>query len=129
MLPVVSKMASSYQQACSQLMVEVEEQTGGRRQNGSFIPSAETTMLNPYLPRETLDYIIDLLHDEPETLRECCLVSKSWIPHARKHLFTDIKFRSVIDLESWKKTFPDPSNSPAYHTRTLSVHCPEEIAY
>ena len=121
-------MASGCQQARSQLMVEAKEQTVARRQTGSFIPSAESTMPKPHLPRETLDYIIDLLHDEPETLRECCLVSKSWIPHARKHLFTDIKFRSVIDLESWK-TFPDPSNSPAYHTRTLSVRCPEEIAY
>ena len=122
-------MAGGCKQVGGQLTAEAEEQTAGRCQNGSFIPSAETTMPNPYLPRETLDYIIDFLHDEPETLRGCCLISKSWVPRTRKHLFTDIKFRSVVDLESWKKTFPDPSNSPAYHTRTLSVRCPEEIAY
>ena len=29
------------------------------------------------LPPEILDYILDLLHDEPEALKECCLVSKS----------------------------------------------------
>ena len=85
-------------------------------------------MPKPYLPRETLDYIIDLLHDEPETLRECFLISRSWIPPTRKHLFAHIKFRSVVDLESWKKIFLNPSNSPAYHTHTLSVHCPEEVA-
>ena len=28
---------------------------------------------------------------------------------------------------SWKKTFPDPENSPAYHTRTLSICCPQVV--
>ena len=122
-------MASGCQQARSQLMVEAKEQTVARRQTGSFIPSAESPQPNPHLPRETLGYIVDLLHYEPETLRQCCLISKSRIPHIRKHLFAHIKFRSVVDLESWKKTFPDPSNSPACHTRTLAVCCPEVAAY
>ena len=87
----------------------------------------ETTMSDPYLPPETLDYIIDFLHDEPETLKECCLVSKSWIPRTRKHLFADIKFNSADDLEMWKKTFPDHSGSPAYHTHTLLVRRPEVV--
>ena len=80
-------------------------------------------MPSPHFPGETLDYIIDLLHDEPETLKECCLVAKSWVPRTRKHLFADIRFRSATDLKSWKKTFPDPSNSPAYHTHILTVDC------
>ena len=75
----------------------------------------------PHLPPETLDYIVDLLHDEPETLERCCLVSKSWISRTRKHLFADIKFRSAQDVDSWKTAFPDPSNSSAYHTHTLFV--------
>ena len=37
-----------------------------------------------YLPLETLDYILDFLHDKPETLKECCLVSKIMDPtHSR----------------------------------------------
>ena len=84
-------------------------------------------MFNPYLPQETLDYIVDLLHDERETLKECCLVSKSWIPRARKHLFAGIKFGSVGNLESWKKTFPDPPSSPAYHTLTLTIGCTQAV--
>ena len=75
----------------------------------------------PHLPPETLDYIVDLLHDEPETLERCCLVSKSWMPRTRKHLFADVKFRSTQDVDSWKTAFPDHSNSPAYHTHTLFV--------
>ena len=104
-----------------QMVVEVRQ---AGRQNGSFIRvlQAETTMSNqPHLPPETLDYIVDLLHDEPETLERCCLVSKSWMPRTRKHLFADIKFRSAQDVDSWKTAFPDPSNSSAYHTHTLFV--------
>jgi len=84
-------------------------------------------MTNPYLPQEILDYIADFLHDELETLKQCCLVSKSWVARTRKYLFTDIKFRSASDLESWKRTFPDVANSPAYHACALFVGCPRVV--
>jgi len=80
-----------------------------------------TTMTNPYLPQEILDYIIDTLHDEPEALKRCCLVSKPWVPRTRKYLFTHIEFQFPTNLWSWKKTFPDVANSPAYHARALTV--------
>ena len=78
-------------------------------------------MPNPYLPRETLDYIVDFIHDKPEALKECCLVSKSWVPRTRRHLFAHIEFHSAEDFKSWKKAFPDPSSSPAHHTHSLFV--------
>ena len=86
-------------------------------------------MPNPHrhLPQETLDCIIDLLHGELNTLKQCCLVSKSWVPRTRKHIFADIRFRSADDLDSWRKTFPDPSTSPAYHTHTLTTCCTQAI--
>ena len=95
--------------------------------NGSCILLAETTMPNPYIPQEILDYIVDLLHDKPETLKRCCLVSKSWVPCARKHLFADIQFRTEDDLRSWKKTFLNSANSPAYYTRTLFIDSPRAV--
>ena len=86
-------------------------------------------MSNPYLPPELLDHTVDLLHNDPEALKECCLVSKSWIPRTRMHLFAHVMFRTQKNLQSWMKTFPDSSNSPAHHTRTLtfsqSVEYPE----
>ena len=86
-------------------------------------------MSNPYLPPELLDHTVDLLHDNTKALKECCLVSKSWIPRTRKHLFARIKFSGWKDLPLWMKMFPDPFNSPAYHTHTLtyyqSVECSE----
>jgi hypothetical protein len=76
----------------------------------------------PYLPPELLDSIVDLLCDERETLERCCLVSKSWVPRTRTHLFADIKFESLeASLKAWKRIFPDPSNSPAYYTHSLFV--------
>ena len=81
----------------------------------------------PYLPPEIFDSIVDLLRDEPEQLNRCCLVSKSWVPCARMHLFARVKFEHPSRLEAWKETFPDPANSPAHHIRLLVVDCPEDF--
>lgn len=93
----------------------------------------ETISRYPNLPPEILDYIVDLLHKNPEALHRCCLVSKSWVPRTRKHLFANIKFGSDDNLNSWKRNFPDPMNSPAHHARTLTVECnpgdPEESSW
>ena len=76
------------------------------------------------LPAEILDLIIDKLRDESITLKECCLVSKSWIPRARSHLFANLRFNLNLlphAAELWMMTFPDPPNSPAHHTRGLTI--------
>jgi hypothetical protein len=86
------------------------------------------TMSNPRLPAEILDHTIDHLHDTTDALRNCCLVSKSWIPRTRRHLFADVKFPTEEHLQSWKKIFPDPSTSPAHYTESLLVRCPEVVA-
>jgi len=84
-------------------------------------------MSNPQLPREILDYTVDHLHDNPGALKKCCLVSKSWVPRTRKHIFARVNFNHAHELAEWKKTFPDPTNSPAYHTRSLFVGCPRSV--
>jgi hypothetical protein len=83
--------------------------------------------MSDLLPAEMLDHVADHLHDKPETLKQCCLVSKSWIPRTRKHLFADIKFYTAEKLQSWKATFPDSSTSPARYTKNLFVGCPEVV--
>ena len=67
------------------------------------------------------------MHDALDTLRNCCLVPKSWIARTRKHLFANIRFHLERDLLSWKKTFPDPSTSPACYAKTLFVDCSHAI--
>jgi len=86
------------------------------------VSSFKETTMSRSLPPEILDLIIDHLRDEPTALKTCCLVSKSWVPRTRKHLFALVEFRAQESpVERWKKDFPVPSNSPAHHTRTLYI--------
>ena len=73
-------------------------------------------------PPEIHDLIVDFLHDERTALNACCLVSKSWIPRARCHLFAHIELGAQPRIRQWITTFPDPSNSPAHYTRSLTIH-------
>ena len=84
-------------------------------------------MPNPHLPEELLDHIASLLYDERDELKNCCLVSKPWIPRTRKHLFARLGFHTPRNLQSWKNTFPDPSTSPARYTQNLFIDCPQAV--
>jgi len=52
------------------------------------------------LPQELTDYIIDFLHDDPDTLKRASLVSKAWLDCSRHHLFEtlSIKYFKLTDL-------------------------------
>ena len=73
------------------------------------------------LPPEILALIIDHLRDDQAALRACCLISKSWVPWARRYLFARVEFSLMRPFELWTKAFPRPDSSPAHHTRTLSI--------
>lgn len=82
------------------------------------------------LPPEVLNLIIDHLHTEPGPLKSYSLVSKSWVPRTRRHLFGHVEFDSDYGpfLESWMDHFPDPSTSPAHHARVLAFRAYPVIA-
>jgi len=84
-------------------------------------------MPSPSLPEELLDHIVDLLYDGRDALKNCCLVSKSWVPRARRHLFACVLIHTSTTLRLWKKTFPDPPTSPASYTKYLFIDCPQDI--
>ena len=86
-----------------------------------------SNLYRPRLPSETLDHIVDFLHDDQESLLRCSRVSKSWISRARQHLFAFVVFYSAAHLESWKLLFPDASTSPARYTREVLFKCPELV--
>ena len=88
---------------------------------------SRVTMSGPRFPPELFDHTVDFLHDQPKTLKQCCLVSKPWVPRTRKHLFSYIAFHSPDDFDVWKNTFPDPASSPARYTRFLSVCLMENV--
>ena len=87
-----------------------------------LVPFWLKPMMSLSLPPEILDLILDHLHDESTTLKTCSTLSKSWVSRARAHIFADVEFCPISSpIESWTRVFPDPSNSPAHYTRSLSV--------
>lgn len=83
----------------------------------------DTAMSSSRLPGEITDDILDSLRNEPRTLEQCFLVSKSWLPRARIHLFNEIHFDSLNRVDTWKMVFPNLANSPGRYTRSLRVGC------
>ena len=82
------------------------------------------TTMPQHLPPEIEEIIIDHFHNDPKTLKQCSLVSRSWAACAQKHLFNEVDFMRGSGykmLKLWKKSFPDLSNSPACHTKLLSI--------
>lgn len=74
----------------------------------------------PRFPEETLDYITDFLHDNPEALRQIRLASRSRDARARMLLFRHVDFKCPRDLNNWSKIFQQgPENFPALHTRSV----------
>ena len=69
------------------------------------------------LPPEIFDPVVEQLHEGWETLEACSVVSKPWVPRTRRYLFARVKFTNEPSVESWVEAFPDPSDSPAHHTR------------
>ena len=76
---------------------------------GHVILWAKTAVSRFYLPPETLDYITDFLHDKPEIFNECSLVSKSWVPRARKYLPAEINLSHphFPEVHEQKKLLPN----------------------
>ena len=99
----------------------------GSRRSIRAITFTQATMSYHFIPPEICDHIVDLLQDDPETLKQCCLASKSWVSRTRQHIFATVHFRTPGEIEAWKKTFPDPSNSPARYAHTLSIKCLEAV--
>ena len=90
-----------------------------------LLTNTMTSLLD--LPLEILNFIVDLLCGEREALKNCCLVPKSLIPQARKHLFSNVSIMNRRGLQWWSRTFPDSPNSPAHHTRSLFIRCAEVL--
>ena len=87
-----------------------------------FTSLTKTTMpACPRFPPEISDYIVDIIHGrrDKKTLKQCGLVSKSWVPRARKHLFAAVQYPGPAYCMVWQEMFPDPTSSPACYTRSL----------
>jgi len=109
-------------------MVAFEQSRRKLRGTLGTVPKSRQSLMSPTIPPELFDLVIDHLHNEPDALKACCIVSKSFVTPARKQLFAHVEFDALrSQLERWKKTFPDPSRSPARHTRSLFIYGDHDI--
>ena len=74
------------------------------------------------VPEDIVNEILGLLSTDSDfrSLQSCALVSKSWVPLCRRHLFHTILFTSK-DRSRWLETFPVPEESPAYYVREIHL--------
>ncbi|OCH94905.1 hypothetical protein OBBRIDRAFT_704440, partial [Obba rivulosa] len=49
-------------------------------------------------PPELTDRIVDFLHDDTESLKNCSLTCRSWTPASRYHIFRSV---SLIFRSDW----------------------------
>ena len=96
---------------------------GSKTTKAKHTASAETKAVTiPRIPQEIIDEILDHLAADPRLrplgLQPCALVSKSWVPSCRRHLFYAIFF-TPGDILRWLNTFPVPEECPAHHVRDL----------
>ncbi|EMD41158.1 hypothetical protein CERSUDRAFT_91918 [Gelatoporia subvermispora B] len=73
----------------------------------------------PRLPPETIDRIIDFLHDDPDALQDCGLVCRAWAPTTRYHLFNEVELRAE-EWELWERVIFESPRVGGY-VRRLKV--------
>ena len=77
-------------------------------------------VVSPRMPQEVIDEILCRLavDSDPNSLKSCTLVSKSWATSCRRHLFHAVTF-TLRNMNRWLEAFPVPEESPAHLVRDL----------
>ncbi|PBK82233.1 hypothetical protein ARMGADRAFT_1171076 [Armillaria gallica] len=57
------------------------------------------------VPQELIDYILDFLHDDIPTLRTCSLVSHSFLPCTRYHIYSSVTIVHVDELDLFRERY------------------------
>ncbi|KAK0479530.1 hypothetical protein IW261DRAFT_143785 [Armillaria novae-zelandiae] len=65
-------------------------------------PSIPAASLQPTLPQELIDDIINNLYNDEHSLRACALVSSSWSRRSQQHLFSRIRLASIRSRDKSK---------------------------
>lgn len=93
-------------------------------------PAGTKTIAVPKIPQDIIDETLDHLIADPDfsfkSLQSCALVSKSWVPSCRRHLFHTILFNKE-NMIGWLEAFPVPEEGPAHHVRHLRILAEERI--
>ncbi|KAF7305347.1 APH domain-containing protein [Mycena chlorophos] len=86
----------------------------------SFTVLFSLRAMEPRLPSETHDLIIDHLHDDVPTLRQCSLVCKAWLPAARLHIFSIVDI-SLYSIDAMLQTIFYPGAPFPSYIRELHI--------
>ncbi|KAJ7179643.1 hypothetical protein C8R46DRAFT_646264 [Mycena filopes] len=82
--------------------------------------------LEPALPQELFDHIIDFLFDDLESLRACALVSSNFLRSSRIHVFSHL--RLAVDQDHPISELRDTlAKSPYLASRVRAVHLYDHI--
>ena len=86
---------------------------------------SETERVQPELPPELTDRIIDFLYNEPRALAACSLVAKSWTGASRCHQFT---WARLVSDEDWAKLdqLIETSPSTIHYIRRITTDATDE---
>ncbi|ESK89273.1 hypothetical protein Moror_5158 [Moniliophthora roreri MCA 2997] len=76
--------------------------------------------MSPPLPIELIERIIDVHHDDKPFLKECSLVSRTWVPRTRLHLFS--KSSTMIQTRFYQTSYRSHDNEEDKRTPT-DVFC------
>ena len=79
-------------------------------------------VITPRIPEDIIDEILDHLAADSDfkSLRACALLSRSWVPSSRRHLFHTVDL-TWGKMDRWYNTFPVPEESPAHHVLVLHI--------
>ena len=72
------------------------------------------------LPPELIDRILRSLRNDPESLMATSLVSKAWTIWSQAYFFESVHLKPA-NLQHWLKNISQDADSPASHTRTLTL--------
>ncbi|KAJ7785346.1 hypothetical protein DFH07DRAFT_948428 [Mycena maculata] len=76
----------------------------------------------PALPQELSDLIVDHLFDDLETLRSCALVSSSFLPWSRAHIFSHLRIGPIDPEQSIRELHELLRKLPSLANRVESLH-------
>ncbi|KAJ7057007.1 hypothetical protein C8F01DRAFT_1153047 [Mycena amicta] len=76
--------------------------------------------MEPRIPSEISDMIIDHLHDDVSALRQCALVCKEWLPAARLHIFSVVHL-SLYSIDQMLQVVFYPGSPIPQYIRDLYI--------
>jgi hypothetical protein len=74
----------------------------------------------PHLPAELIDTVVDFLHDDEESLANCSLVCKEWVPATRYHIFNNLLL-DRWNMEEFVDLITRPSATVALYINHLII--------